>query len=88
MRYISFIRVDHPMNECLKLFVAARNTKTSAALGELALVISRCITDQFSRFLPAAERLWNLLLSGLFSGGPFNSQERCKLVPSEGLPRL
>ena len=43
------------MNEYLNNFVAARNTRASAALGELALVIPRCRIDQFSRpFLPAA----------------------------------
>ena len=59
---IRFIRVDHSMNENLKHCVAARNTRASVALGKLALVISRCRTDQFSRsFLSAAVRLWNVL---------------------------
>ena len=35
------------MNNYLHNFVATRNTKTSAALGELALVILRCRTEQF-----------------------------------------
>ena len=51
-------RVDHLMNEHLINIVAACNTKASATLGELALVISRCRTDQFSlSFKPAAVRL-------------------------------
>ena len=32
-------RVDHHMNEYLNYFVASRNTRASAALGELAIVI-------------------------------------------------
>ena len=58
--YKIYHRVDHHMNEYLDHFVSARNTRASAALGELALVFTRCRTDQFSRsFLPAAVRLWN-----------------------------
>ena len=41
-------RVDHPMNEYLSHFIAARNTTASAALGELASLIPRWRTDQFS----------------------------------------
>ena len=49
--------------------VAARNARASAALDELALVIPRCKTDEFSwAFLPAAFCLWTLLPSGVFSG--------------------
>ena len=45
--------VDHLMKQCPHYFVAARNTSDSAALGELALVIPRCRTDQLCRsFLP------------------------------------
>ena len=74
--------MNHPINEYLKHYVAACNTRASAALGELALVIPRCRTNQFSRsFLPAAVRLWNVLPSGLFSDGTLG----CKLVPYEGL---
>ena len=63
-------RVDHPMNEYLQHLLAARNTRTSAALGDLALVSSRCRIDQFSRLLlPTAVSLWNLLPSGVFTGG-------------------
>ena len=52
--YNIYHRVDHQMNEYLKHFVVARNTRISSALGELSLVIFRCRTDQFSRsFLPA-----------------------------------
>ena len=47
--------VDHPKHKYLHHFVAARNTRVSAALGKLALVIPRCRTYQFSQsFLPAA----------------------------------
>ena len=46
--YKIYHRVDHPMNESLKNFVAARNTRVSAALCKLALVISHCRTDQSS----------------------------------------
>ena len=70
--YKIYHRVDHPMNKHPKHFVAARNTKASAALDELTLGIPRCRTDQFSRsFMPAAERLWHVLPSGVFSGGTF-----------------
>ena len=42
------------MNEYLNHFIAARNTRSSAALGDLALVISRFKTDQLiGSFLPA-----------------------------------
>ena len=51
-----------------------RNTRDSAALGELALVIPQCRTDQCSRlFRPDAVRLWNLLPSGVLSGGTLSS---------------
>ena len=54
-------------------FVAAYNSRASAALRELALVLPRCRTVQFSRsFLPVAVRLWNLL-SDVFSGGSLSS---------------
>ena len=54
----SIRRVDHSLNEYLHHFAATRNTRASVALGELALVIQRCRTDQFSRLaLPAAGRL-------------------------------
>ena len=36
------------MNECLNHFFAARNTRASAVIGELALVIPRSKTDKFS----------------------------------------
>ena len=46
------------MNEYLNNFVAACNTRASATLGELALVIPHYRTDQFNRaFLPADVRL-------------------------------
>ena len=45
------------MHESLQHFVAARNTSTSAALGELAVVNPRCRNYQFGwSFLPAAVR--------------------------------
>ena len=48
----------HPMIEYLHHFVAARNTRASVALGELAMGIPRCRTDQVTQpFLPAAVRL-------------------------------
>ena len=56
--YKIYHRVDHPINGYLNHFLAARNTRASAALGELPLVVPRCKTDQFSRsFVPAAARL-------------------------------
>ena len=62
--------VDHPMNDYLNHFATVCNTRVSTALGELALVIPRSITDQFSLlFLPETLRLWNLLSSGMLSGG-------------------
>ena len=68
--YKTYHRMDHPMSEYLNHFIAARNTRASAALGELAFVIPGCRTDQFSRsLLPAAVRLRNLLLLSVVSGG-------------------
>ena len=59
------------MNGYLNNFAAALNTRASAALGESALVFSRCRADQFSRsFVPAAARLWNFLSSGVCRGAP------------------
>ena len=43
--YKIYHRVDRPMNEYLNNFVAACDTRASAALGKLALVIPRCRTD-------------------------------------------
>ena len=66
--YEIYHRVDHILKEYLNHYVAARNTRTSAALGELALEIPRCKTDQFSRsFLPAAllRALWTCAYWGL-----------------------
>ena len=52
------------MNEYLHYFVAARNTRASAALGELALLMPRCRADKFSQsVLPVAGRLWNLFVA-------------------------
>ena len=43
------------MKGYLNHFVAARNTRISAAVSEFALVIPCCRIDQFSRsFVPAA----------------------------------
>ena len=67
-------RMVYPMNENLHHFVAARNTRASATLRELALVIIHCRTDLLSQsFLPAAAHLWKLLPSGVFSGGALSS---------------
>ena len=53
--YKLYHRVDHPMNEYLYHFVAARNT---SGPGELTLVIPRYRSDQFSQsFLSDAVRL-------------------------------
>ena len=72
--YEIYRKADHPLNEYLHHFVAVRNTRASAALRELALVIPRCRTDPFSRsFLPVVVCLWNLLPSDMLSGGTFNS---------------
>ena len=58
--------VNHPMNEYLHHFVAVRNTRSSVALVELALVIPHCRTDQFSwSFLPAVVRPGNLFPSSV-----------------------
>ena len=37
-----------PMNEYLHHFIATRDTRASAALGKLALMMLRCKTDKFS----------------------------------------
>ena len=72
--YKMYHRVDHPMNEYLNKFVAIRKTRASSALGELALAIRLCRTDQFSRpFLSSTLHLWNLLPAGAFSGGTLSS---------------
>ena len=72
--YKIYHRVDPPMNEYLNHFVAARNTRASAALGDLTFVIPRCRTDQFSwSFLPVVVRLRNSLPSGVFSSGTLSS---------------
>ena len=48
-------RVEYHVNKYLDNFVASRNTRASATLGELGLEIPRCRTDQFNRpFLSAA----------------------------------
>ena len=72
--YKIYHRVDHLMNEYRKHLVAARNTRGSAALGELVFVIPHSRTDQFScSILRAAVRQWNVLPSGVFSGGTLGS---------------
>ena len=83
--YEIYYRVDHPKNNNLKQFVATRNAQASGALDELALAIPCCYkTHEFSRsFVPAAERLWNLLPSGVVSGdklGSFKSAVNLRLV--------
>ena len=53
--YESYHIADHLLHEYLHHLVVARNSRVAAALDELAVVISRCRTDQFNRsFLPAA----------------------------------
>ena len=72
--YNIYHRADHPLHEYLHNFVASRNTITSAALCELALVIPCSRTDSFSLFfLLAAVRLRKQLSSGVFSGGTLSS---------------
>ena len=62
------------MHEYLNRHVAVHNNRASAALGELALVIPRCRTDEFSlTFLPANVHLWNLLPPVVFSCGTLSS---------------
>ena len=83
--YEIYPREDHPLHEYLHHFVATSNTRASAALCELALLISHCRTDQFSRsFLPVVVRQ-NLLLLDVFSGGILSSLKSTELVPSDGL---
>ena len=56
--YEIYHRTDHSLHEYLHHFLAARNTRASAALNELALMIPRWRTDKFSRvLLPVAVRL-------------------------------
>ena len=43
--YKIYHRAAHPLHEYLHHFVAARSTRASVALGELALVIPRCRID-------------------------------------------
>ena len=43
--YEIYHRADHPLHEYLHHFVAARNTRGSAAVCELVLVIPRCRTN-------------------------------------------
>ena len=58
LRYKIYHRMDHPMNEHLNHFVAVRNIRASAALGEVVLEISGRKAYQFSRsLLLAAGRL-------------------------------
>ena len=70
-----YYRAGYPLHEYLHHFVATRKTRCLAALRELALVIPRCRTDQFSQsfVLPVVVRLWNLLPSNVFRGGPMSS---------------
>ena len=69
--YKIYHRADHSsLHEYLHHFDAACNTKASAALCELALMIPRCRTVQFHwPSLPVSVRLWNLLPSDVLSGG-------------------
>ena len=72
--YNIYHRADHPLYAYLHRFLAACNTRGSAALCELALVILRRRLDQFSRpFLPAVLRTRKLLFSGVLSGDTVSS---------------
>ena len=44
-------RENLPMHEYLNRFVAARNIRVYAALDELSLVIPRCSTNQFMKYV-------------------------------------
>ena len=67
-------RTVQPMHECLQHSVVVRNTRASAFVGESALMIARCRTDEFSRsLLPDAVHLQNLLPLGVLSGGTLYS---------------
>ena len=46
--YNVYHRLDHSLNESLKLFIEARNIGVSATICELALLMAHCRTDQFS----------------------------------------
>ena len=47
--------MENSINEYLHQYAAARNTKASATVDELTLMIPRCRTDKVSlSFLPAA----------------------------------
>ena len=49
-----YYKADHPLQEHLHHFVAARNASASLALNELSLIIPLCKIDQFARsYLPA-----------------------------------
>ena len=75
--YKIYRRVYHLMNKYLNCFIATLNTRASAALGELSLVIPSCRANQFSRsFLSAAVCLRNLLPSSVFSNGSLRSFKR------------
>ena len=74
------------MHEYFHHFVVACNTRVSAALGELALVIPRCETDQLHRsLLPTPVRLWNLLLSRVLNSGTLSSFKSAVHLCIEGL---
>ena len=68
--YKIYHRANCPMHEYRHNFVAVRNTRASAALGKLALVILCCKTDQFSRsLLPIAVCMKLTEVGGVLSGG-------------------
>ena len=67
--YEIYYGADHILHEYLHHFVAASNTRGSNALCELAVVIPRCRTVQYSRsILPVAVGMWNLLPPDVLSG--------------------
>ena len=61
--------MEHPINVYLNYLVTARTTKTSAALSVYIFVIPRCRLVNLVRHFCAAVGVWNLLPSGVFSGG-------------------
>ena len=62
------------MNEYLNIFVAARNARASADLGELALVNSGYRIGQFRlSLLLATVHQWSLLPSGVLSSDTLRS---------------
>ena len=71
--YEIYHKADHPLHKHLH-HVFTCNTRASAALGELTLVILCCRSNLFNRsFLPAGVSLWSLLPPGVFNSGTLSS---------------